>query len=129
MRARFAQRLPMAFAWLAKKPLPNDLLDSFVLPARQSRAIRKDLVRFLRAVDKRYTLAAAAQLDAFDKPVLFAWGTEDRFFPISLAERLSEILPNTRIEAVAGARTLVPFDQPAVLSGLVLEFIGLPARA
>jgi pimeloyl-ACP methyl ester carboxylesterase len=129
MRLRFAQRLPMAFGWLSKKRLPNDLLDSFVLPARTSRAVRKDLARFLSSVHKKYTLAAAEQLHTFDKPVLLAWGTEDRFFPMSLAERLAEVLPDARIVAVEGSRTLVPVDQPEVLTSLVLDFIGLGARA
>ncbi|HEX4190842.1 MAG TPA: alpha/beta fold hydrolase [Marmoricola sp.] len=128
MRARFAQRRPMAFGWLSLTPLPDDLLDSFVLPARRSRAVRKDLARFLRTVHKRHTLEAASRLDAFDKPVLLAWGAEDKFFPLSLAERLAAILPDARIELVPGARTLVPFDRPDILNPMILDFLGLGAN-
>jgi pimeloyl-ACP methyl ester carboxylesterase len=128
MRTRFAQRRPTSFGWLSLTPLPDDLLDSFVLPARKSRAIRKDLARFLRTVHNRHTLEAASKLHNFDKPVLLAWGAEDRFFPLSLAERLAEILPDARIEVVPGARTLVPFDRPDILNPMILSLIGLDAR-
>ncbi len=128
LRLRFAQQLPMAYGWLSKKRLSNDLIDSFMEPMLTSRAVRRDLARFLRTVHRRHTIAAAEKLSAFDRPVLFAWGTEDRFFPISLAERLTEILPNARIEPVADAATLVPFDQPEVLTRLVAEFVGLDVR-
>jgi len=129
LRLRFAQRLPMAFGWLTKKPLPNDLVDSFLRPLLTSRAVRRDLARFLRGVNKRYTLAAADALPAFDRPVLLAWATEDRFFSMSLAQRLAAVLPNAHIVEVPDSATLVPVDQPEMLTDLVADFIGLPTRA
>ncbi|MCW2856300.1 MAG: putative oxidoreductase [Marmoricola sp.] len=128
LRLRFAQRLPMAYGWLSTKRLPDELVDSFMAPMLTSRAVRRDLARFLSSVHRRYTLAAAEALPAFERPVLLAWGTEDRFFPMSLAERLAAILPDARIVPVADAATLVPVDQPEILVGLVAEFIGLDAR-
>jgi pimeloyl-ACP methyl ester carboxylesterase len=128
LRLRFAQRLPMAYGWLTTTRLPNDLIDSFLRPMLSSRDVRKDLARFLAGVHRRYTLAAAEALPAFDRPVLLAWGTQDRFFPLSLAERLAAILPDARIVAVSDAATLVPVDQPEVLTRLVAEFVGLDAR-
>ncbi|MCW2754299.1 MAG: putative oxidoreductase [Marmoricola sp.] len=128
LRFRFAQQLPMAYGWLSKKRLPNDLVDSFMEPMLTSRAVRRDLARFLSGVHRRHTLAAAEVLPEFERPVLLAWGAEDRFFPMSLAERLAAILPDARIVAVPDAATLVPVDQPEVLVGLVAEFIGLDAR-
>jgi pimeloyl-ACP methyl ester carboxylesterase len=128
MRFRFFQRLPMAYGWLSKQRLPDDLADSFLAPMLGSRAVRRDLARFLRSVHKRHTIAAAAKLPAFDKPVLLAWGTEDRFFAMSLAQRLLEVLPDARLVPVEGSATLVPVDQPERLVELVAGFVGLDAR-
>jgi pimeloyl-ACP methyl ester carboxylesterase len=128
LRWRVARRLPMAFGWLALKRLPDELSDSFVGPMLGSRAIRRDLARFLRSVHRRHTLAAAEALPSFDKPVLLAWGTEDRFFPMSLAERLAEVLPHARIVPVADSATLVAVDQPAVLVTLIAEFLSAGPR-
>lgn len=129
MRWRFAQRLPMAYGWLSQKPLPDDLVDSFLHPLLTSRGIRRDLARFLRSVHRRHTLAAAERLSSFDRPVLLAWAAEDRFFAMSLAERLAAVLPDAQIEPVPDSATLVPVDQPELLTRLIAEFVGLDARS
>lgn len=123
VRLKVVQRLPMAFGWVAKRPLPDEAIASYLGPSRHSRAIRRDLGRFLRSVDKRHTLAAAQKLPAFDKPVLLAWATEDRLFPLSLATRLAEVLPQATIAEIADSYTFVPEDQPAELAGLIVEFV------
>ncbi|MCW2786952.1 MAG: Pimeloyl-ACP methyl ester carboxylesterase [Marmoricola sp.] len=129
LRPRWAQRLPIGFGWLAKRPMPREVVDSYLLPSRTDRAIRRDLARFLPAVHRRHTLAAARKLSGFDKPVLLAWATEDRHFPISLAHRLADLLPQARIVPITDTYTFVPEDQPAVLTDLVAEFVGLPGAA
>ena len=124
LRARWAQRLPLAYGSLTKKPMSHEILDSFLLPSRRHRAIRNDLRRFLRGVSNKLTLAAADQLPAFTQPVLLVWATEDQVFPISLAERLAEKLPDARIVPVDDALTFLPLDQPDRLADLVVEFAG-----
>lgn len=122
LRLRLVQRSPIGFGWLTKRPVPRETVDSFVLPSRHHSAIRRDLRTFLRGVHKRHTLAAAEQLPAFTAPVLLAWATDDKHFPISLAERLADRLPNATIVPIADSLTLVPEDQPAELVRLVTEF-------
>src|SRR6516165_4820569 len=58
MRVRALHRLPIAFGWVAKRPVPPDIVDSFLQPSRNDAAIRDDLARFLRKVDNRHTMAA-----------------------------------------------------------------------
>jgi pimeloyl-ACP methyl ester carboxylesterase len=99
------------------------MADSFLRPSRESREIRADVTRFLRTVHRRHTLAAAEKLGAFDRPVLLAWAREDRVFPISLAERLAEQLPDATIVPVDDSLTFVPLDQPAVLADLIVDFV------
>jgi pimeloyl-ACP methyl ester carboxylesterase len=129
LRARWAQRLPIAYGRLTKRPMTDEVVDSFLVPSRKHRAIRHDLRRFLMGVNKRHTLAAAEQLSAFERPVLLAWAREDRVFPISLAERLAERLPNASIVPVDDSLTFLPLDQPEVLADLLVEFVGRDAAA
>jgi len=89
LKLRALHRLPVTFGWVAKRPVPADVVDSYLTPSRDDAAIRADLRRFLRGVHNRYTLAAAEELPGFGKPVLLAWASEDRLFPIGLAHRLA----------------------------------------
>ena len=127
LRARWVQRLPIGFGWLTKRPMPDDVVDSFLRPSRERREILEDTRRFLRTVHRRHTLEAAEKLGAFDRPVLLAWAREDRVFPISLAERLAAILPDATIAPIADSLTFVPLDQPEVLANLIVEFVGRDA--
>ena len=94
---------------------------SYIGSARNP-AIRRDVTKVLRGVDKRHTLAAAAELKHFDRPVLLAWGVDDRNFRVGDAERLRDALPQARLEPITGAKTFVPEDQPATLANLVVDF-------
>jgi len=126
VRIKPVQRLPIAFGWVAKRQPPPEAVTSYLAPSRHNRAIRKDLTRFLKGVNKRHTLAAAEKLPAFDKPVLLAWATEDKLFPVLLAERLADKLPNASIVEIADSYTFIPEDQPAELTRLIVKFSRAP---
>src|SRR5215211_4069959 len=113
---------PLAYGVLTKTRVPDEVLESWVRPALSSRAVRGDMQHFTRHIDKRLTLDAATKLGAFDRPVLFAWASEDRFFKIAFAERLAAVFPDARVEPIADARTFVSEDQPDVLARLIAEF-------
>jgi pimeloyl-ACP methyl ester carboxylesterase len=100
------------------EPVPDELLKAWVSPLRD-REVRRDLIKFLRALSPHYTLQAAEQLPAFKRPVLIAWGTEDKFFPFSDAERLAGLFEQARLERVVGARTFVQMDAPDRLAALI----------
>lgn len=129
LRVRRLHRLPVVFGLLTKRPIPNEFVDSYLRPSRRSPAIRRDLRAFLKTVHKRYTIEAAGRLGGFDKPVLLAWATEDKLFPIKLAHRLAEVLPSAYIKEIGGTRTFVPEDQPAELATLITRFVGGAVRA
>ena len=129
MRPRFGQRLPIAFGWLAKRPVEPAAMHSYLAPMRRDRAVRRDAARLLRGVDKRYTLAAADELPGFDRPVLLAWADEDRVFPIRYAERLAAVLPHATLVRVPDSYTFVPEDRPDDLVRLVVEFVRAHAAA
>jgi pimeloyl-ACP methyl ester carboxylesterase len=122
LRVRALQRLPFTFGWVAKRPIPPAIVDSYLLPSRRDRAVRRDLRRFLRGVHHRHTLAAARSLPQFTKPVLLAWAAEDRLFPLELAHRLAALLPHATVVTIPDSYTFVPEDQPELLARLVVDF-------
>jgi pimeloyl-ACP methyl ester carboxylesterase len=119
---------PLAYGWLTKKRLDDELLRSWVEPGLANRAISRDVAKVLRGAHKRYTLEAAEKLRSFDKPTLIAWSTEDRFFKLKHGERLAREIPNARLERIDDARTFVSLDQPERLAGLIAGFIREPRR-
>jgi pimeloyl-ACP methyl ester carboxylesterase len=123
LRLRRLRRLPIAYGWLSKKPIDHDAEDSYVLPVLTRGEIRRDVRRVLAGLDPKYTLDAAARLTSFDKPVLIAWSTEDRFFPTEHAERLTKLLPDARLEWIEGARSFSPEDRPERLAELIGAFV------
>ena len=125
---RFAAVRRMSYAPLVKRPLPQELVDSWLEPASSDPAVKRDLVKILRGIDKRQTLEAAEKLRGFERPIRFAWGTEDRFFKRSHAERLAAQVPDSRIEDIPGAGTFVPLDEPARVAELVAGFVAEGAR-
>lgn len=122
LRVRALHRLPFTFGWVAKRPIPAELVESFLAPSRWDRAVRDDLRRFLVGVHRRHTLAAAAKLPGFGRPVLLAWAGEDRLFPLSLAHRLAAALPAATVVTVDDSYTFVPLDQPEWLVRTVVDF-------
>jgi pimeloyl-ACP methyl ester carboxylesterase len=127
MRIRALHRLPIAFGWVAKRPVPPHIADSYLLPSRRDAAVRRDLRRFLRSVHKRYTLGAAESFGRFTKPVLLVWASEDRLFPLRLGTRLAADLPNATLTVIDDSYTFVPEDQPQLLTERILEFTRLHA--
>ena len=128
---RFAAVRRMSYSSLVNRPLSQELVDSWIEPAAGNPAIRRDLLKILEDIHKRHTLEAAEKLRAFERPVRFAWGTDDRFFKRAHAERLAAIVPDARIEDIPGAGTFVPLDEPARVAELVAQFVAedVPARA
>jgi pimeloyl-ACP methyl ester carboxylesterase len=129
LRAPALRRLPLAYGWLTKRRVPNDVTAGWVRPCQTDKGVRRDTAKLLRSVSSRYTLEAAERLPGFDRPVLIAWAPEDRFFPMEHARRLAELFPDARVEEIADSWTFVPEDQPERLAGLVEEFAGAAVGA
>jgi pimeloyl-ACP methyl ester carboxylesterase len=124
LRLRPVRRLPIAFGWLTKRPIePRDVEDDWIKAFFADAAIRRDVVRLLRGVDKRITQQAAKDLERFDKPVLLAWATEDKVFPFAHAERFAAALPDARIERIEDSYAFVSEDQPQRTAQAITDFI------
>ena len=123
------RRLPLAFGWLAKRPIDRDAEDSYLFPALVDAAVRDELRRTLPQVDPRHTRAAADRLPGFDRPALVAWSREDRVFPPRHAQELARLLPDSRLEWVDDSYTFSSEDRPDRLAELIDGFVREPAGA
>ena len=82
-------------------------------------AIRRDLRAVLRGMSGAVTLAAAEANRDFPRPVLIAWGEDDRLFPRRLGERLAADLPHARLVDLPDCAAFAALDQPELLAELI----------
>jgi pimeloyl-ACP methyl ester carboxylesterase len=122
MRAKSARRLPLAYGWLTKRPVPDDVMDGWTLRALQDPGIMADLRKALSGLNPDVLLDNSPKLTSFDKPVLLVWSREDKFFKIENAHRLAAIFPNARVEELTDAYAFVSWDQPDRVAELVGAF-------
>ena len=114
--------LRTAFRPFAKRQPSAELLASWARPGTTDKAVRRDLGKVTRGMNKRHTLAAAEALRGSEFPLLLTWAPGDRFFPISYAERLAAEVGGAKLVRIPDSATFVPFDQPERLAAAIAEF-------
>ena len=112
------RRSPAGFGLLSHTGV-DERAAGWVRPIREDERVREDVRLLTRALRAQPLLDAEPALRRFDNPVLLVWGTDDRLFPVSDAERLAAVFPNARLELVPQSRTYVMVDQPDRLADLV----------
>jgi pimeloyl-ACP methyl ester carboxylesterase len=122
MRLRPLRRLPIAFGWLTKRG--DSATARWLEPVLTNAAVRRDLVRVLRAIaaDTALLTRAAECLADFDRPALVVWASQDRVMPLEHGRRLVELLPGGRLVEIEDSYTLVPLDQPTLLAQAIRDF-------
>ena len=91
---------------------------------RHDRKVRRDLDKYLRSVPKRTQLLDwAEQQRAFAGQVLVVWAREDKLMPPEHAERLADFYENSELVWVDDSRTLIPIDQPEILTAHLERFL------
>ncbi len=123
MRIRALRGLPFAFGRIAKRGVPHATTDRWLAPALTNAGVRRDAAKFLRGVDRRDTLRAAELLPGFGKPALLLWPREERTFPFAHAERLRDLLPDSRLVEVPDAWAFLALDQPARTAEAIGAFV------
>jgi pimeloyl-ACP methyl ester carboxylesterase len=129
LRLRALRRLPVAYGWMAKRPIPHEVTDAWLRPLLTRREIRRDLTKYLRAAEKGDMLAAAEGLRSFERPALVIWAAEDRVMPPEHGRRFAELLPRSRLVEIPDSYTLIPEDQPTELARLLRGFVREPTTA
>jgi pimeloyl-ACP methyl ester carboxylesterase len=127
MRVKSARRLPLAYGWLTKRPIPDDVMDGWTLRALEDPGVMADLRKALVGLNPEILLDNSPKLTAFDKPVLLVWSREDKFFKIENAHRLAAVFPDARVEELTDAYAFVSWDQPDRVAELVGAFAGQAA--
>lgn len=117
------RRIPgTGFAVMTAKGVPHELTDSWLAPLRTDKAVRADLVKYLRATDSGEMNAAAARLASFPHPALVVWGKQDRMMPPEHGRRLAELISGAELLELDDCGTLIPVDQPRALAEAVRAF-------
>ncbi|WP_390898512.1 alpha/beta fold hydrolase [Streptomyces fulvoviolaceus] len=117
------RRLPVGIGSLAKRPVPDEIVDGWLRPLRTDAAIRRDFRHYGTHIRKTELLEAAEGLRSLDKPALVVWATEDLMMPRAHGRRLAELLPQGRLLEIEDSRTLIAEDQPEQLASALREFI------
>lgn len=115
-----------AFRPFSKRRPPAGLVESWARPGIVDKAVRRDLGKVTRGMDKRHTLVAAEALTGSNFPLLLAWAPDDRYFPIGYAERLGSQIGGAKLVRIPDSATFVPFDQPDRLAAEIAEFAPSP---
>jgi len=123
LRLRPLRRLPIAFGWMTKRPVPHAVTDAWLRPLLTQQKIRRDLTNYIQTSKKGDMLVAAERLRSFDRPALVIWAQEDRVMPPAHGRRLAEVLPNGRFMEIEDSYTLLPEDQPGELARAIRQFI------
>ena len=129
LRPRWLRHLPITFGALSKKRVPEAQFQSWIEPLRRDPKVRRDLDKYLRSVPTRTQLLEwSEQQRAFKGQVLVVWACEDKLMPPEHAESLTEHFANAELVWVEDSRTLIPIDQPEVLSAHLERFLEQHAR-
>ena len=121
MRLRAVRRSSLGYGLLSHGDV-DALAAHWVRPVLEQRGVRRDLRVLTRALRPSVTRRAAAELPAFTRPVLLAWATDDRLFPLEHAHALAALLPDARVELIPDSRAYSMLDQVDVLARLVNDF-------
>ena len=124
LRSRLIRYLPFTCGALTKKRMPNEQFMSLIEPLRHNPKVRRDVDKYLRSVPaKQQLLQWAEQQRAFTGPVLVLWAREEMLMPPEHAERLADHFENAELVWVDDSRTLVPIDQPEILTTHLERFL------
>ena len=129
LRIRALRRLPIAFGWMAKHPLPDELLDRWFAPLQRQRAVRRDLRKYVTGGRRRQMVEVCERLRAFTRPALVVWTPEDKVQRPEHGRRFAALLGDSRLVEVADSYTLIMRDQPQAFARAIREFVRETAEA
>ena len=123
LRLRPLRRLPIAFGWLSKRPLPDELVDRWLRPLQSQRGVRRDLRKYATSARRGQMLEVCERLREFRRPALVVWTPEDRVQRPEHGRRLAELLPDARLVEIPDSYTLIMRDQPRAFASAIREFV------
>ncbi len=124
MRVARLRTSKLGFGWLVHRRLTAAETLPWVTPYLTDAGVRRDVAAFARGWTGDDLSDSATWLARFDRPVLVVWGRRDRFFTLSLGERLVATFPDARLVVVDDALTFLALDQPALLAEEISRLVG-----
>ena len=111
LKIGWLRRQWLMFGQMAKKPVPQDIVDEWMTAGLADRRIRQDLVKYCRTkFDKADLIRATNRLADFDGGVLVLW-SRNPVMPDDHATHLAELTGGT-LRYIDDANVLVMLDQP-----------------
>lgn len=106
------RRQRLIFGMMAKKPVPQDIVDAWLVHALADKHIRRDLARYCRTrFDRNELIRATEAVRDFTGPALVLW-SDNPVMPAAHGKRLAELLPGATLRNIADAYVLTMLDQP-----------------
>jgi pimeloyl-ACP methyl ester carboxylesterase len=112
LRVPFVRSLPFTLGPMSSSRLDGRLVRGMTAPVVSSREVRRDLKKYATAGDFDALGEACARLGSFDRPAVVIWSRADKMMPFAHAERLVELLPQSRLVALDDGGTLLQIDHP-----------------
>jgi len=108
---------------MAKKPIPQDIVDAWMAAGLADRRIRQDLVKYCRTkFDGADLIRATNSLKNFTGPALVLW-SRNPVMPAEHGDRLAALLPEGRLQQIDDAYVLVMLDKPEQTARAIGEFL------
>jgi pimeloyl-ACP methyl ester carboxylesterase len=122
LRIGWLRKQWLVFGQMAKKPVPQDIVDEWMAAGLADRRIRQDLVKYCRTkFDKADLIRATNRLADFDGDVLVLW-SRNPVMPDDHATCLAELTGGT-LRHVDDAYVLVMLDQPEQTARAIADFL------
>jgi pimeloyl-ACP methyl ester carboxylesterase len=113
----------LLFATVAHTPPDPAVLEMLMKRFASVPGVREDLRQTILGIYPSVTLEAAKTFASFQRDVLIVWGTDDRFFPVSLGRRLAAAFPRAQLKLIENARLFVSIDAPDAVSAAIADFV------
>ncbi|MBN3456638.1 alpha/beta hydrolase [Mycobacterium sp. DSM 3803] len=112
LRIGWLRRQWLMFGQMAKKPVPQHIVEAWTDAGLADKRIRRDLIGYCRTkFDKAELVEATNALAEFTGPALVLW-TDNPVMPAEHGRRLADVLPNAQLRHVDDAYVLLMLDQP-----------------
>ncbi|MFG1929922.1 alpha/beta fold hydrolase [Mycobacterium sp. NPDC048908] len=112
LRVGWLRRQWLIFGQMAKKPVPQDIVDHWMEAGLADSRLRRDVVKYCHTrFDNADLIRATTRLSEFDGDVLVLW-SHNAVMPDEHAIRLADLTGGT-LRYVDDANVLIMLDQPA----------------
>ena len=123
LKVGWLRRQWLMFGQMAKKPVPQDIVDAWFAAGLADRRIRRDLVSYCRTTfDGADLIRKTNRLSEFTGPALVLWG-DNPVMPADHGEKLAALLPKSELGRVDDAYVLVMLDQPGATAEAIGAFL------